>query len=161
MKKAAENRKKIDPSTGKKMKVPMSVVEAFGNDREGSRIPIRDLDETIRLEYRTKLLNPKWKEAMLRQGPGGVHEVSLRAMIAIGWAGTAQVDNFIFEQTAQQYALDENVAASLQKVNPQGFKNIVRRLLEAAGRGMWTTEEATVNRLREQYTEIDDIVERG
>ncbi len=36
------------------------------------------------------------------------------------------VDNFVFEQAAERYALDEEVAKRLQKNNPEAFKNVVR-----------------------------------
>lgn len=49
------------------------------------------------------------------------------------------MEKFVFDQAAKRYALDKEVASKLQKANPQAFKNIVRRLLEANGRGMWAS----------------------
>ena len=37
---------------------------------------------------------------------------------------------------------------------------MVRRLLEAAGRGMWDTDEETIEKLRDLYSEADDMVEQ-
>ena len=79
----------------------------------------------------------------------------------IGWAATSEVDNFVFDQAAERYALDEDVAGQLQKSNPEAFKNVVRRLLEAAGRGMWETDEDTLDKLKELYSDADDLVEQG
>ena len=59
LKKAAENRKKADPITGAKPKVSVSVVEAFTGTDETTPIPVRDVEDVLRLEYRSKLLNPK------------------------------------------------------------------------------------------------------
>ena len=42
--------------------VGCSVVEAFGEEGQ-----VKELDEVLRLEYRSKLLNPKWAEAMAAQ----------------------------------------------------------------------------------------------
>ena len=42
--------------------VGCSVVEAFGKD-----VKPKELDEVLRLEYRSKLLNPKWAKAMAAQ----------------------------------------------------------------------------------------------
>merc|ERR1719409_228872 len=53
-------------------KVQCSVVETFGKDAKGS---VKDLDETLRLEYRTKLLNPRWAKAMAESGSGGAFEI--------------------------------------------------------------------------------------
>lgn len=160
MKKAAENRKSVDDSTGEKKKVTLSVIEAFGGGDDGS-VPVKDVEEVLRMEYRSKLLNPKWRDAMLAQGSGGAYEVSQRMTAMIGWSATAQVDNFVFDQAAERYALDEEVAAKLQKSNPEAFKNVVRRLLEAAGRGMWDTDDDTLDKLRDLYADADDLIEQG
>jgi magnesium chelatase subunit H len=79
----------------------------------------------------------------------------------VGWAATTQVDNFVFDQAAERYALDEEVAKKLQRSNPEAFKNVIRRLLEAEGRNMWSTDERTLNRLRELYSDADDMIEQG
>jgi magnesium chelatase subunit H len=79
----------------------------------------------------------------------------------VGWAATAQVDNFVFDQAAERYALDDEVSKQLQRSNPEAFKNVVRRLLEAAGRGMWSTDDTTLDKLRELYSDADDLIEQG
>lgn len=38
----------------------------------------QDLESTLRMEYRSKLLNPKWAQAMAAQGSGGAYEISQR-----------------------------------------------------------------------------------
>ena len=167
LKNAAENRKTVDEKTGKKKKVTVSIIEAFGGGTKGSSnssstIPVKDLEEVLRLEYRSKLLNPKWRDAMLQQGSGGAYEISQRMTAMIGWAATADaVDNFVFDQASERYTMDEGVAEQLQKSNPEAFKNVVRRLLEAAGRGMWNTDEANLARLRDLYSDADDRIEEG
>jgi magnesium chelatase subunit H len=151
-----------DPGTGKKPTVQVSIIEAFGGSPDGAAVPVKDLEEVLRLEYRSKLLNPKWRDAMLKQGSGGAYEISQRMTAMIGWAATADsIDNFVFDQAAKRYTLDEGVAKQLQSSNPEAFKNIVRRMLEAAGRGMWETDEATLARLRELYSDADDMIEQG
>lgn len=161
LKKAAENRKPSETSTGQKKKVAMSVIEAFGGAQDdSSKIPVRDVEDVLRLEYRSKLLNPKWRDAMLEQGSGGAYEVSQRMTAVVGWAATADVDNFVFDQAAERYALDDEVAKKLQKANPEAFKNVVRRLLEAAGRGMWEADDDILQKLRDLYSDADDMVEQ-
>ncbi|MFN9400770.1 MAG: magnesium chelatase subunit H, partial [Dolichospermum sp.] len=76
LKKAAEKQ------SGKK--VQASFVESFSQDTTP-----RNLDDLLRMEYRTKLLNPKWADAMANQGSGGAFEISQRMTALIGWGGTA------------------------------------------------------------------------
>ena len=96
---------------------------------------------------------------MLKQGSGGAYEISQRMTAMVGWAATTEVDNFIFDQAAERYALDKEVASQLQKSNPEAFKNVIRRLLEAEGRGMWSTDDVTLEKLRLKYMDADDFIE--
>jgi len=137
LKKAAENRKPVDSSTGKKKKVAVSVIEAFGGTSDdSSKIPVRDVEDVLRMEYRSKFLNPKWRDAMLEQGSGGAYEVSQRMTAMVGWAATVNVDNFVFDQAAERYALDEDVANKLQKSNPG--KDFITLRCDLCGRIFFT-----------------------
>ncbi len=147
LKKAAEKQ------GGKKVKA--SFVESFSQDTTP-----RDLDDLLRMEYRTKLLNPKWAEAMVNQGSGGAFEVSQRMTALIGWGATADFsDDWVYEQAADTYALDTEMAEKLRKANPEAFKNIVGRMLEAHGRGFWDASEDKLQRLRELYELADEELE--
>lgn len=158
LKKAAENRK--NPKSPNK-KVNISVIEAF-TSRESSPVLVQNVEDILRLEYRSKMLNPKWIGAMLAQGSGGAYEISQRMTAMIGWSATTSgVDNFVFDQACERYAMDEEVAQKLQQANPEAFKNVVRRLLEAAGRGMWSTDKGTLDKLRDLYSDADDLIENG
>jgi magnesium chelatase subunit H len=172
LKKAAETSqilldKNGQPRNGRGVKV--SIIETFrggeSDDGDAKHIPVevRDVEDVLRLEYRSKLLNPKWRDSMLAQGSGGAYEVSQRMTAMVGWAAVNPegLDNFVFDQAAERYALDEAVASQLQKSNPQAFRNVVRRLLEAAGRGMWSTDESTLAQLKELYSQAEDQIEQG
>jgi magnesium chelatase subunit H len=142
----------VDPSSSL---VACSVVESFAAEP----LP-RDLDAVLRAEYRTKLLNPKWAKAMVSQGSGGAYEVGQRFTAMVGWGGTAGfADKWAWDQAARTYALDESMAARLRKSNPQAFKNVLARCLEAAGRGLWDADAKELERLRELYAEMDDELE--
>ena len=147
LKKAAENARGAE--------VKCSVVESFGRDATP-----RELDQVLRLEYRSKLLNPKWAEAMSAQGSGGAYEISQRMTAMVGWGATAGFkDGWAWDQAAETYALDEAMRERLRRANPEAFANVVRRMLEAAGRGLWEPDAGTLDRLRELYSEMDDELE--
>lgn len=134
-------------------KVNASFVESFSKDTTP-----RNLEDLLRIEYRTKLLNPKWAESMANQGSGGAYEISQRMTALIGWGGTANFqDNWVYDQAAETYALDEKMARQLREANPEAFRNIVGRMLEANGRGFWEAEEEKLQKLRQLYelTEAD------
>ena len=49
-------------------------------------VQVRSLGETVRLDARTKLLNPKWYEGMLNSGYEGVREIQKRLTNTVGWS---------------------------------------------------------------------------
>lgn len=143
--------------------VGCSVVEAFGGGGGGGDAPpeVRDLDALLRVEYRTKLLNPKWANAMAAQGSGGAYEISQRLTALIGWGATAEfADAFVYDGAYERYVDDAAMAAQLRKANPQAFANICGRLLEGAGRGLWEAAPDKLARLRELYSEMDSQLEK-
>jgi magnesium chelatase subunit H len=121
---------------------------------------VRSLEETVRLESRTKLLNPKWYEAMLENGYAGVSQIERQVSNTFGWSATCQaVDDWVYDGVAQTYVLDEAMRARLQRLNPSSLSKLTRRLLEAHGRGLWKTDEATLEQLREAYAQMEDALE--
>ena len=136
-------------------KVSASFVESFSKDTTP-----RKLEDLLRMEYRTKLLNPKWAEAMANQGSGGAYEISQRMTALIGWGGTANfVDSWVYDGAAETYALDAEMARKLREANPEAFRNIIGRMLEANGRGFWQTDDEKLEKLRELYDVVDEDIE--
>jgi magnesium chelatase subunit H len=65
---------------------------------------VRTLAETVRLDARTKLLNPKFYEGMLSTGYEGAREITKRLRNTMGWSATAgEVDNFIYEDANETF----------------------------------------------------------
>jgi magnesium chelatase subunit H len=135
--------------------VEASFVESFSKDTTP-----RKLKDLLRMEYRTKLLNPKWAEAMANQGSGGAYEISQRMTALIGWGGTANFqDDWVYDQAADTYMLDAEMAQKLRDANPEAFRNIVARAIEAHGRGFWNADEEKLEKLRELYQATEDELE--
>lgn len=129
-------------------------------DTTTANAQIRTLSETVRLDARTKLLNPKWYEGMLSHGYEGVRELSKRLVNTMGWSATADaVDNWIYEDTNETFIKDEAMCKRLMDLNPNSFRKMVTTLLEANGRGYWDTSEDNLDRLRELYQEVEDRIE--
>jgi magnesium chelatase subunit H len=136
-------------------RVPASFVESFSRDTTP-----RDLEELLRLEYRSKLLNPRWAEAMASMGSGGAYEISQRMTALIGWAGTSDFrDQWVYDQAANTYALDPAMAERLRRANPEAFRNVVGRMLEASSRGIWQASPDTVEALRQLHDLTDAELE--
>ncbi|MDZ8026439.1 MAG: magnesium chelatase subunit H [Nostoc sp. DedQUE11] len=129
-------------------------------DTTTANAQVRTLSETVRLDARTKLLNPKWYEGMLNHGYEGVRELSKRLVNTMGWSATAgAVDNWIYEDTNETFIKDEEMQKRLMNLNPHSFRKVVSTLLEVNGRGYWETSEENLDRLRELYQEVEDRIE--
>jgi magnesium chelatase subunit H len=147
LKMAAEKR------SGKTVK--LNYIESFTSETK-----INDVGTLLRMEYRTKLLNPKWYEGMLKYDHSGVHEISTRFNHMLGWdATTGAVDNWVYDEAGQTFVLDEAMRKRLEQHNPQAVHNMTKRLLEAHGRGMWQADEDVIEKLREIYEDLEDRLE--
>lgn len=133
---------------------------AFIADTTTANAQIRSLSETVRLDARTKLLNPKWYEGMLSHGYEGVRELSKRLVNTMGWSATADaVDNWVYEDVNTTFINDPEMCKRLMNLNPNSFRKIVGTLLEVNGRGYWETSEENLDRLRQLYQEVEDKIE--
>jgi len=121
---------------------------------------VRTLEETIQLESRTKTLNPKWYEGLLRHGFSGVAEIEHHVTNTFGWSATAgAVDKWIYDEVAETFVLDDTMLERLKGLNLGSTRSMVGRLLEAAGRGIWAADEEVLERLRGAFEDIDDRIE--
>ncbi len=139
---------------GKKPTVLVSDAVTAASSRVGS------LSQMVRLESRAKLLNPKWYEAMLAHGYEGAREIEARVNNTYGWSATTNaVEGWVYQGVAETYVLDEEMRERLAKLNAHAAAGMVRRLLEANGRGFWDADEATLEKLRTIYEDLEDRLE--
>jgi magnesium chelatase subunit H len=133
---------------------------AFIADTTTANAQVRTLGETVRLDARTKLLNPKWYEGMLGSGYEGVREIQKRLTNTMGWSATSgMVDNWVYDEANSTFIEDPEMAARLLEANPNSFRKLVATFLEANGRGYWDASEEQLERLRQMYTDVEDKIE--
>ena len=130
------------------------------SDTLSREVKIRSLEETVRLETRSKTLNPKWYEGMLKHGFRGVAEIENHVSNTFGWSATADaVDDWIYAEVANTFLFDESMLERLRDLNPHSAHALVQRLLEANGRGYWDADAATLEKLREISRSLEDQLE--
>jgi magnesium chelatase subunit H len=143
----------VEQRTGARPKIYMS--DALAPLRK-----IRSLEEAVRLETRTKTLNPKWYEGMLKHGFSGVAEIEHHVTNTFGWSATADaVDQWVYDEIGKTYLLDESMFERLRSLNPHATRGLVLRMLEAEARGFWTAGEDAIEKLRDLCTGIEDRIE--
>ena len=120
------------------------------SDSLSPQTKIRSLEETVRLESRTKILNPKWFEGMLKHGFRGVAEIENHLTNTFGWSATANaVDPWIYSEISRTFVMDRDMFERLRDLNPHSLELLAKRLLEAHERGFWNPDEEILERLQE------------
>ena len=132
----------------------------YGDSRDRENADIRTLAEEVSRVVRTRLLNPKWIEGMKRHGYKGAGDISKRIGRVYGWeATTKEVDDWIFNDIAKAFVLDEENRRFFQENNPWAMEEIGRRLLEASQRGLWKADPEVLDALKSSYLEIEGWME--
>jgi magnesium chelatase subunit H len=121
---------------------------------------VRTLAEQVTLETRTRALNPKWYEALLKHGYEGVREIDAHVMNTLGWsATTGEVSPWVYQKLAETYVLDEDMRDRLATLNPTASLKIANRLIEASDRKYWSPDAATLDALRRAGEDLEDRLE--
>ena len=137
LKVAAEN------ASGQKCSV--SIVEAFRDDADGpTEGPRRRSSVGVSLET----TEPAVGGGDAGAGSGGAYEVSSRFTAMVGWGAVNGVDDFVWDGASEKYALDDAVSEQLRRSNPEAYRNVLARLLEAAGPGHVERRRGRPRRLR-------------
>lgn len=136
--------------------------EAYvGDSTRPDSVRTRTLSEETRRVFRARVVNPRWMEAMRRHGYKGAFEMAATVDYLFGLDATAKVmSDWMYEQLAEKYVLDETNSKFMQESNPWALHGIAERLLEAAERRMWESPaEETVNALKEAYLRTEGDLE--
>jgi cobaltochelatase CobN len=132
----------------------------YGDTREPEHVEVRDLADEVRRVVRTKLLNPKWIEGMKQHGYKGAGDISKRVGRVYGWEATTQeVDDWIFDDIARTFIMDEENRKFFEENNPWAMEEMGRRLLEAEQRGLWKADPEVLDALKSAYLEIEGWME--
>ncbi|WP_379551892.1 magnesium chelatase subunit H [Qipengyuania sp. DGS5-3] len=134
---------------------PVYVVDATQGDTK-----VRTLGEQIDLETRTRMLNPKWYEGMLKHGFEGVRHIEGHVTNTMGWsATTGSVSPWVYQKISETFVLDDEMRARLAQLNPKSSARVAERLLEATERELWTPDEETLAALKAASNDLEDRLE--
>ncbi|MGQ0455694.1 MAG: magnesium chelatase subunit H [Hyphomicrobium sp.] len=131
----------------------------IGDQTRGDGL-VRTLAEQVALETRTRTLNPKWYEGMLKHGYEGVRNIEAQVTNTLGWsATTGQVQPWIYQQITQTFVLDAEMRERLAKLNPTASAKVANRLLEAHERRYWQPDASVLEALKRAGEELEDRLE--
>jgi magnesium chelatase subunit H len=129
-------------------------------DQTQGEAKVRTLAEQVALETRTRMLNPRWYEGLLKHGYEGVRQIEAQVTNTMGWsATTGQVAPWVYQQISETYVLDPAMRERLAALNPAASARLARRLLEAHDRNYWAPDAATLESLRQASDDLEDRLE--
>ncbi|MGF1513198.1 MAG: cobaltochelatase subunit CobN [Elainellaceae cyanobacterium] len=121
----------------------------FGDNAMPERPRVRHLREEIARVYRSRVVNPKWIQGVMRHGYKGAFEMAATVDYLFAYdATTGCVADHMYDGVAEAYLLDETVQAFVQAKNPWALRDMAERLLEAHQRQLWQTTPERVEALR-------------
>ncbi|MEO0420853.1 MAG: magnesium chelatase subunit H [Pseudomonadota bacterium] len=135
-------------------------VPVYIGDQTCGKSVVRTLNEQVALEARTRMLNPKWYEGMLKHGYEGVRQIEASITNTLGWsATTGQVAPWVYDRLSETFVLDDEMRKRLAELNPAASLKVANRLLEAHERDYWSPDEETLEALRRAGEELEDRLE--
>jgi cobaltochelatase CobN len=133
----------------------------FGDSADPNRPVVRSLAEEAARVVRTRVVNPRWIDAMRSHGYKGAFEMAATVDYLFGYDATARVvDDWMYERVTAAYVADPEVRKFFAESNPWALRAIAERLLEASERDLWNATEESLRVLRDAVLEAEGWEER-
>jgi cobaltochelatase CobN len=115
-------------------------------------------------ELRSRYFNPRYAEAMTKEGYAGAREIMKGVEHLFGWAVVYPevVNDEKWEEFYEVWLQDRyqlGTTAFFDEHNPFARQSISGRMLEAARKGFWAADEATKNELAKIY--VENVAKNG
>ena len=128
----------------------------FGDTADPANPQVRSLREEAARVVRSRVLNPKWIEAMRHHGYKGAFELAATVDYLFGYDATAEVvEDWMYDRVTDAYVGDPAMRAFFAGSNPSALRSIAERLLEADLRGMWDASDVARTTLTDAVLEAE------
>lgn len=142
--------------------------DAYFNDfRNSAKARVSGLEETIRLEARTTLLNPGYINGLADDGGASSAETFAETFRNIfGWNAMRPqaIDETLWEQLQEVYVNDVHnleLRKFFEDKNPYALQEMTGVMLEASRKGFWSPSEQALTDLAELHAELVSEFEAG
>ena len=134
----------------------------FGDHSRAARPRLHRLEREFDKVLRSRVLNPRWIEAMRGHGYKGGFEMaaSLDYLFAYD-ASTGRVPDWGYGAICDQWLGDPTVRDFLVQSNPWALRDMAERLLEAHNRGLWEgAQKNQLEQLRQLVLDSESLIEQ-
>ena len=132
-----------------------------GDSSNPEKVRVRTLKEEFNRVFRSRVLNPKWQQAMREHGYKGALEMAATVDYLFGYDATCDiVADYQYEEVANKLLLDPEQQKFFREHNPLALRDASQRLLEANERQMWQNADSeTLEALESTVLEIHGEME--
>ena len=135
-------------------------VDVYIGDQTRGTAKVRTLRDQVALEARSRSLNPKFFEGLLKHGAEGVRQIEAHVTNTVGWsATTGQVDDWVYQRISETFVLDQEMRDRMAALNPTASSRMANRLLEASDRNYWQPDAETLAALQDAADALEDRLE--
>lgn len=129
----------------------------YHNDHSNPSMPkVRTLKEELNRVIRSRVLNPKWINAMQQHGYKGAFEMSASVDYLFAYDATTNlIDDYQYALVTDALVFNDQNRQFLQDNNPNALEEMTERLLEATQRGLWHEPGDYTERLQDLLLDID------
>ena len=133
----------------------------FGDHSRAQRPRVHRLEREFDKVLRSRVLNPRWIEAMQQHGYKGGFEMAASLDYVFAYdASTDRVPDWSYGAITEQWLGDAAVLNFLRQANPWALRDMAERLLEAHHRGLWqSAQKNQLEHLRQLVLEAEALVE--
>ncbi len=132
----------------------------FGDSSNLNRPKITSLEQEAAKVVRTRVVNPKWIDAMKEHGYKGAFEMAATVDYFFGYDATANISQkWMYDSITDAYIKDVGTKDFIKKHNPWALKAIAEKLLEANKRNLWNADPDSISILKNAILEAEEIDE--
>lgn len=145
--------KSVEMVRGKKAKM-------YITDVTGDKIISESIEKSIGRGMRTRLLNPKWIDGLLKHDEHGSQVISDRFHNIMGLAATTNsVEEWIYEDMNSKYVEDEDLRERMIENNKYAYMDILEQMMEYYSRGYWDASNKQIEKIKEIYLKLENNIE--
>ncbi len=145
--------KSVEMVRGKKAKM-------YITDVTTDRIVSESVEKSIGRGIRTRVLNPKWIDGLLKHDKHGAQEISDRFSNVMGLAATTNsVEQWVFNDMHTKYVEDEDIRDRLIENNEYAYMDILEQMMEYFQRGYWDASKEQIEEIKNIYLELENNIE--
>lgn len=134
--------------------------EIYISDTTGERIETESVEKSINRGVRTRLLNPKWINAMLAHDYHGAQNIAERFENIMGLSATTnRVEQWIYNDMYELYIENEDLKKRMLKNNKWAYHEMIEYMFEYDQRDYWNATKEQLQKLQQVYLEIEGEIE--